>query len=137
MFRRAVAFDLCFRFLPRRLCDFGINQNPVGALEIGRGRGLGLGCGMGHKMSSSRPFFATDIMAENLFYGGNGVMFYAISRSKCLTLRRHRGWESGMESDADLSTRMGDGNGNCDGLTAACTAINGIQLGRIAVDYDD
>lgn len=28
----------------------------------------------------------TDIMAENLFYGGNGVMFYAISRTNVLTL---------------------------------------------------
>lgn len=39
MFRRAVAFDLCFWFLLARqiarLCYFGINQNPVGALAIG------------------------------------------------------------------------------------------------------
>lgn len=29
----------------------------------------------------------TDIMAENLFYGGNGVMFYAISKTNVLTLQ--------------------------------------------------
>jgi len=132
------AFDLCFRFLPARLCDFGINQNPVGALEIGLGRGRG----MGHKMSSRtfadpRPFRATDIMAENLFYGGNGVMFYAISRSKCLTLRRHRAGNGIAERMVWICPADGDGNGNCDRLTAACTAINGIQLRINSLDYDD
>jgi len=75
-----------------------------------------------------RPFCATDIMAENLFYGGNGVMFYAISRSKCLTLRRHRAGNGIAKRICPAEDGNGNGNGHSDGLTAACTIINVIQL---------
>lgn len=67
-----------FLFL-RLLRVFGINQNLVGHWTRFADSSIFLAV---HK----KPIDATDIMAENLFYGGNGVMFYAISRPKSTTM---------------------------------------------------